>query len=192
MSTQLPTTNLFSGGLTRLVAADPDKDAPTLRAWSRDDEFLRLFGSDPVRPWTEAGIKKELNDYIGEEEPSHKSFQFLIRALEGDKLIGMCELTVDYWPHREAWVAIGLGDRAYWGKGYGTDAMRVLLRYAFQELSLHRVSLGVFGYNERAQKSYLKVGFQVEGRMRERLRRAGQWHDMVVMGVLRSEWKDSM
>src|SRR5262245_51155735 len=139
MNTQPSTTNLLTGALTRLVAADPEKDAATLRGWSLDDEFLRLFGSDPVRPWTQAGIKKELEEYAGADEPNPKAFSFLIRALAGDQLIGMCDLSIDYWAHREAWVAIGVGDRNFWGKGYGTDAMRLLVRYAFQELNLQRV-----------------------------------------------------
>jgi RimJ/RimL family protein N-acetyltransferase len=69
--------------------------------------------------------------------------------------------------------------------------MRVMLRYAFQELNLHRVALAVFGYNERAYKSYQKVGFQVEGTLRERLRRDGQRYDMITMGILRDEWQHS-
>jgi RimJ/RimL family protein N-acetyltransferase len=183
--------NLLTGALTRLVAPNVEKDVTAMRGWSRDADFLRLFGSDPARPWTEASLKKELEEYGGKDEPNPNAFSFLIRAVADDRLIGMCDLNVDYWAHREAWVAIGLGDRGYWGKGYGTDAMRLLLRYAFQELNLHRVSLGVFGYNGRAQKSYRKAGFVEEGRIRERLRREGVWYDMIIMGMLRSEWKEN-
>jgi len=80
--------------------------------------------------------------------------------------------------------------RADWGKGYGTDAMRVLLRFAFTEINLHRVSLTVFGYNPRAIRSYEKAGFVVEGRARQRLRRDGQWWEVVYMGILKDEWKE--
>ncbi len=189
MNSQLAVPALLTGALTRLTAPDAEQDLAALRAWSRDAEFLRLFGSNPVRPWTAAGIKKELEEILGKDEPNPNVFAFHIRAREGGQLIGMCDLTVDYWAHREAWAAIGLGDRDYWGKGYGTDAMRLLLRYAFQELNLWRVSLGVFGYNTRALRSYEKCGFVVEGALRQRLRRDGQWHDMVIMAVLREEWE---
>jgi RimJ/RimL family protein N-acetyltransferase len=100
----------------------------------------------------------------------------------------MASLEVESWPNRDAWVAIAIGERENWSKGYGSDAMRVLLRYAFSELNLNRVSLVVFGYNERAQRSYLKVGFKLEGRQRERVRRDGTRYDMVFMSVVRDEW----
>ena len=67
--------------------------------------------------------------------------------------------------------------------------MRVLLRFAFAELNLERITLITFGYNERAQRSYLKAGFTVEGRQRESLRRGRRRFDMIFMGILRDEWR---
>ncbi|MCK4899416.1 MAG: GNAT family N-acetyltransferase, partial [Anaerolineales bacterium] len=75
-----------------------------------------------------------------------------------------------------------------WGKGFGTDAVSVILRYAFHELNLHRVSLGVFEYNRRARRSYEKVGFSVEGRIRGDMLRQGRRWDVFIMGILREEW----
>ncbi|NTU75527.1 MAG: GNAT family N-acetyltransferase [Anaerolineaceae bacterium] len=93
------------------------------------------------------------------------------------------------WSARNAWVGIGIGDPEYWGKGFGSDAMRIILRFAFLELNLWRVNLNVFEYNERAQKSYLKVGFREEGRLRQWMRRDGRRWDLIYMGVLRSDWE---
>jgi RimJ/RimL family protein N-acetyltransferase len=92
------------------------------------------------------------------------------------------------WSNGNSWVGIGIGEREYWGRGYGTDAMRVVLRFAFQELNLHRVSLSVFAYNERAVRSYVKAGFREEGRTRELMLREGTRHDVIEMGILREEW----
>jgi RimJ/RimL family protein N-acetyltransferase len=78
-----------------------------------------------------------------------------------------------------------------WGKGYGTDAMRVVLRYAFTELNLHRVSLDVFSYNPRAIRSYEKAGFKYEGCMRSRVQRDGKRWNMVFMGIMKEEWEES-
>ncbi len=85
-------------------------------------------------------------------------------------------------------MAIALGERKFWGNGYGTDAMRVMLRYAFNELNLSRVGLIVFEYNPRAIRSYEKVGFIPEGRVRGAMLRDGKRWDFLYMGILREEW----
>jgi RimJ/RimL family protein N-acetyltransferase len=189
------TTKLFIGQKIRLTAPDPEKDAAAMASWSRDGEFLRLLSSGVARPWTVSATKKELEDNIGlnRDEPKSRQFAFLIRTLEAEgqptRLVGLVDLVVVQWPHRDAYIGIGIGERADWGKGYGSDAMRLILRYAFDELNLHRVTLTVFEYNERAIHTYRKLGFQEEGRQRQRLRRDGRLWDMLVMGLLREEWK---
>jgi RimJ/RimL family protein N-acetyltransferase len=99
--------------------------------------------------------------------------------------IGLFEL---YKTHGDAMVAIALGERKFWGNGYGTDAMRVMLRYAFNELNLRRLGLIVFEYNPRAIRSYEKVGFSYEGRVRGAIQRDGKRWDFLYMGILRDEW----
>jgi len=102
--------------------------------------------------------------------------------------LGLVGLDGILWNQGTAWVGIGIGEREYWGKGYGTDAMRTILHYGFDELNLHRVSLNVFEYNQRAIHSYEKAGFTIEGRMRQCLRREGQRWDLIFMGILREDW----
>lgn len=94
------------------------------------------------------------------------------------------------WSNGDAYVGIGLGEQDCWGKGYGTDAMRLILKYAFTELNLFRVSLNVFEYNPRAIRSYEKAGFKHEGRIREFLHKDGKYYDLIYMGILRSEWQE--
>lgn len=180
-------TALFQGELVRLTAAGSDADAETMAGWSRDSEFLRLLDDDPVQPWS---VKRVKEDWA--EEPKHNQFPFLIRTLADDRLIGFIGLFGVRWTHGDAWVGIGIGDRAYWGKGYGSDAMRVALRFAFTELNLHRVSLFLFDYNTRALRSYEKVGFVVEGRLRQAMARGGQRQDDLCMGILRDEWEEKV
>jgi RimJ/RimL family protein N-acetyltransferase len=115
----------------------------------------------------------------------------MIRALEDDRLIGDTGLDGVRWSHGDAFVGIGLGERQYWNKGYGTDAMRIILRFAFTELNLHRLTLNVFEYNRRAMRSYEKAGFAVEGRQRGWIHRDGNRYDLIYMGLLRSEWEAS-
>jgi RimJ/RimL family protein N-acetyltransferase len=177
--------DLFRGKLVRLTAEEPETQAKYEARWRRDTEFHRLADADPANVMSEKKIKEWLEKRSEEVKPER--YPFAIRALEGDKLIGFMGLWLDL-VHSEAWVGIGIGEREYWGKGYGTDAMRLILQYAFMELNLQRVSLGLHAYNERALKSYEKVGFRLEGRTRSDQLREGMRTDTLWMGILRDEW----
>jgi RimJ/RimL family protein N-acetyltransferase len=85
-------------------------------------------------------------------------------------------------------MGVSIGDRDYWGRGFGTDAVRLIVQYGFLELDLRRISLGLHAYNERALKSYEKCGFKMEGRMRGEGWRDGVHYDSFWMGILREEW----
>ena len=92
------------------------------------------------------------------------------------------------WKNGHGTVGIFIGQEAYLGRGYGTDAMRVLVDFIFNETNLNKLRLNVFAFNERAIKSYKKCGFVVEGTHRQELFRYGRYHDELRMGILRSEW----
>jgi RimJ/RimL family protein N-acetyltransferase len=179
---------LLRGEHVRLAAANPETDAETIASWTRDSEFSHLLETGAPELWTAQSTKAFLAEEQDEEKTKGRQFPFVIRLLADDRLIGFIDVEVNHWSQREGWLAIGLGPRADWGRGYGTDALRVLARYAFAELNLARLSLSVFAYNERAVRAYLKCGFSVEGRQRERLRRGAQRYDMIFMGLLREDW----
>jgi RimJ/RimL family protein N-acetyltransferase len=187
MENKVMESSLLRGATVRLAAGNPETDSEAIAAWSRDPELLRMFDTRPARHWTARGMTAITLELQGENDQVNE-YPFAIRRLADDQLLGIASLDAESWPRRDAWVAIAIGERANWNQGYGSDAMRLLLRFAFAELNLWRVSLVVFDYNERAQRSYLKVGFKIEGRQRERLRRDDQRYDMVFMSVLREEW----
>jgi RimJ/RimL family protein N-acetyltransferase len=180
-------TKLFTGELVRLVAVDPQMAAEALSRWWRDSEYCRLSDSGISRLWSVKKIKEWIEKEFEKDSPNF--YIFMIRTLDGDRLIGEIGLEGVAWNHGDSFVGIGLGERDYWGKGYGTDAMRVILRYAFTELNLQRVSLDVFEYNPRAIRSYEKAGFTVEGRVRGNLNRDGRRWDLFFMGILKEEWE---
>jgi RimJ/RimL family protein N-acetyltransferase len=180
-------TPLFQGELVRLTAVEPQKLAESFSRWSCDSEYWRLLDSGPAFVYSPQRSKEWLEKMLQENE--HNLFMFMIRTLEDDRLIGEVGLDGVQWNHGDTFIGIGLGEREFWGKGYGTDAMRVILRYAFNELNLHRVSLNVFEYNRRALRSYEKTGFKVEGRARKFLSREGNRWDLIFMGILREEWE---
>lgn len=113
---------------------------------------------------------------------------FAILAQPEGKLIGNCGLNGIDFKNRTALFGIFIGDKEYWGKGYGTDATRTLLRYAFEQLGLNRVELEVYDFNPRAVRSYEKSGFRRDGVHRQGLYRNGKFHDIYIMGILREEW----
>jgi RimJ/RimL family protein N-acetyltransferase len=167
--------DIFTGKLVRLSAFDPQEMSKTFPRWYQNSEYLRLLDSSP-RPLrsSKAALKSMEKEA---EEMSLENYYFSIRTLAEDKLIGEIGLEVANWPGRDAW-----------SKGYGTDVMNVLLRFAFTEVNLKRLTLTVFEYNPRAIRCYEKAGFRHEGRLRRLLNREGRRWDELFMGILREEW----
>jgi RimJ/RimL family protein N-acetyltransferase len=174
---------MFEGKLVRLEAMDPQRDAKQFSEWAMDSEYARLLDSDPAMLWSAKANTAWIEKYLPEMHG------FSIFTVEENKLVGMISLDGIDWCSGNAWVGIGLGPRENWSKGYGTEAMRLLVRYGFCELNLHRISLTVFEYNPRGIRSYEKAGFRIEGREREFLRRGGKRWDLLYMGLLRSDWE---
>ena len=175
--------DLLTGRLTRLTTANPETDAEIIAHWSRDSQFWRLVHTDPAYPELPKNVKREM-----EEQPIERQ-SFAIRTLALDRLIGLIGLYTIFPAQREAFMGIRIGERDDRGKGYGTDALRVLLRYTFDELNLYRVSLSVLEGNGRAMRSYEKCGFRYEGRQRQAWAYDGRRWDEIYMGLLREEWE---
>jgi RimJ/RimL family protein N-acetyltransferase len=176
--------NLLIGERARLTALTED-DMPTLAAWHEHTEFRQLFEAGPAHPKTAA----QLSTWLAGRHQAADGFVFAIRAREGREALGVLELDGILWTHQNAWIGIVIGAPENWGQGYGAEAMRLALRFAFEELNLHRVQLTVFSYNTRAIALYEKLGFRREGVYREHLQRGGERHDMLLYGLLRREWE---
>jgi RimJ/RimL family protein N-acetyltransferase len=180
--------DFLSGALVRLSAINSTTDAKAFSDWSRDSEYSRLSDAGVTRMWNVKQVTEHVEKELEGESPTQ--YAFSIRALADDHLLGEVDLSGINWASGESIVGIGIGDRNDWGKGYGTDAMRVILRFAFMELNLHRVFLNTFEYNPRAIRSYEKCGFKIEGRQRGALNRDGRRWDLIYMGILREEWEN--
>lgn len=178
--------DIYKGKLVRLSAMDAEEISKAFARWHRDSEFKRLLDSGAPRLHSQKASQKWLEKEL--EEVGVNQHWFSIRTLADDKLLGDIDLFVHDWSARDAFVGLGIGEREFWGRGYGTDVMNVMLRYAFTEVNLRRVTLTVFEYNPRAIRSYEKAGFRHEGRMRGFLNKEGKRWDMLFMGILREEW----
>ncbi len=109
---------------------------------------------------------------------------------ENDQLIGNISLDGVSIPNRHAYLGIFIGDKSCWSKGYGTEALDLVLEHGFNQLNLHRIFLTVLSFNARAIRVYEKVGFKREGVLREHIYRNGKYHDLYYMGLLENEWRE--
>ena len=114
---------------------------------------------------------------------------FVIVTLDGDKMIGTVGIESIHWSDRCGSLGVFIGEAEYRDNGYGTEAIRLLLEYAFHYLNLHSVKLSVLDVNVRAQKCYQKCGFKDAGRLRQCIYVNGKYHDLLMMDILREEFQ---
>jgi [ribosomal protein S5]-alanine N-acetyltransferase len=158
-------------------------DAPLAQTWINNPEVTRtMLRYRPVNLQNE-------EEWINQVTRSEHDVALVIVVRESDRPVGMTGLHAIDAKNRHAGFGIMLGEPEEWGKGYGGEATRLMLRYAFQTLNLNRVWLHVFEYNPRGLRAYEKAGFRKEGVLRQDNFREGRYWDTVVMGVLRDEWE---
>ncbi|MEN3010519.1 MAG: GNAT family protein [Candidatus Bipolaricaulaceae bacterium] len=167
-----------------------------LRAIEREDipRFVRWFNDPEVRrfllmhePLSRAREERWFEAYLARSD----ELILAIEVLEGNEWVHIGNIglhRVDL-KNRTAALGIVIGEKAFWGQGYGREALRVLLRYAFFELGLHRVELETFAFNERALRCFEAVGFKRVGVRRQALFRDGAFHDVVLMDLLAPEFR---
>lgn len=162
------------------------EDVPRFVRWFNDPEvkqFLTMY-----RPLSRAEEERWVESLASRRE----DIVLAIEVRAGDQWvhIGNVGLHRIDWKNRTATLGIVIGEREYWGKGYGTEAVRTMLRYAFEELGLNRVELETYSFNPRAIRCYEKAGFKREGVRRQALYRNGKFHDVILMGILRDEFEE--
>lgn len=174
---------MFTDGRVTLRAMTRE-DLPRLCAFNNDVAVELAGGGDPPIPQTLARLEAEFDQAVGSGGRDGMAF-----AIEADgQFIGQCALfNVNNTAHT-CELGITIGDKDYWGKGYGSAAIQLLLRYAFRYQNFHKVWLSVHGANERAIRAYRACGFVEEGRQRAHVWSDGRYDDLVLMGVLAAEW----
>lgn len=172
-------------GISVRLRGQRDDDLPTLAKWDMDPA-LAATGSTWVCPPSEAAAKER---FAGWSANQRDDIGFSIETLDDPPvLVGHLGLFGARPKDRCATIGIGLG-REFVGMGYGSDAVRVMVGYAFREMGLHRVQLEVLAYHTAGIRSYHKVGFVEEGRRRQAVWHDGAWYDEVLMAVLEHEWR---
>ena len=168
--------------LLRAISRD---DLPRLWQFNNDLEVEIAGGGDPPMPQSLERLQAEFDQDAARGGRDGARF-----AIEADGiLIGQCGLSAFNETDRTAELGIAIGDKDYWGRGYGRDAVRVLVEYAFRYRNMRKVWLRVWGNNERGIRAYRSAGFVEEGRLRRHVWSAGEYVDLVYMGILRDEWQ---
>jgi diamine N-acetyltransferase len=158
-------------------------DLPHLCAWANDPEIRRLTGE--VRPMSEAGA----DEFFERVRTDQDRVWFVVALRKTDQIIGEAGLLRIFAAWRTADLSLIIGEKEAWGQGYGTEAIRLLMDYAFGALNFHRLAIGVVGFNERALCFYRKVGFKQEGIQRDGYYLDHHYHNFVMMSILEHEFR---
>jgi diamine N-acetyltransferase len=159
------------------------EDLVHIRKWANDPELRRLTGE--VKPMTPAGAEAFLEKVYNDPD----RVWFIIATKGNDAPIGEAGLLRMFPPWRTTDLTIIIGEKDARGKGYGTEAINLLLNYAFGHLNFHRVAVGVVGFNTDALRFYETVGFHREGVQRDGYFYDHQYHDFVMMSILEDEFR---
>jgi RimJ/RimL family protein N-acetyltransferase len=173
----------LTGDLVYLAPVCPD-DAELWASWLNDLEVALPLGDEAYALFTAEDQARDIADIT-----AHHDHVFTIVERATDKPIGRCLLFGLNKTDRTTEVGIFIGDKDRWGKGFGTEAMRLLLDYAFNLLNLHSVMLGVFSFNERAIRSYRSLGFKEIGRRRQARLVGPTAYDVILMDLLAEEFE---
>lgn len=165
-----------------LLPIDREVDIENIVRW-RNQPFVRdnfiyreLFTVESQKRWIETMVD------------TGRVSQFVIYAGQNKKAIGSVYLRDIDRQNEKAEYGIFIGEEDYLGRGYGSEAARLMIRYGFEKLRLHKIFLRVFATNSRALGSYRKAGFKEEARFKEEVKIEGQYYDIVFMAIRKDEF----
>jgi len=156
-------------------------DAPTITRWINDPEVREFISA--ILPRTE-NFEEEWIKKLGSDD---KDIVLSIETIEGF-FIGLMGVHQINWKDKVCSTGAIIGEKEYWGKGYGTDAKMVLLSYIFNTLNLHKVCSQVYAFNKRSLHYSLHCGYKIEGTRRKHIFKKGKYWDMIELGLFKSEW----
>lgn len=171
-------------GTKTLLRAYKKEDIDLTCQYINDSEIKKLLMPGIPYPIT---LEEEYKWY-DKQTAFGDLYNFAIETIDDKKYIGGCGINNVDWKNSIVTVGIFIGNKDYWNKGYGTDAMKILIKFAFEQMNINKVKLNVYSFNERAIKSYEKCGFKKEGALRQEIFRDGKYHDEYIMSILKEEY----
>ena len=174
----------MEGKLVRLRAYEKS-DLDAVMKWINDEEVTDFLAGGMLTYPISSIVEEKFIEDSANSSDTNKSFA--IETLAERKYIGGVAFHAINWLNRSAGLGFTIGVKSFWGRGYGTDAMRVMMRLGFDKMNLHRLWLHVYDYNQRAR--YDKCGFKREGVLRQDRFYRGRYHDTIVMSILDDEYR---
>ncbi|MGN7178828.1 GNAT family N-acetyltransferase [Cytobacillus sp. SAFR-174] len=153
---------------------------------------LYIFDTRTLTGLKKVYSKEFMGEYFAKISSDDSRIFLVIADKENDELIGDVEINDIDWMNRSANIRIQISNGNYLSKGFGTEAMKLLLDYGFGVYNLHRFDLEVYSYNLRAIKAYEKLGFKQEGIKRKNHYYHHEFHDTIMMGLLKEEFQPLM
>lgn len=167
--------------LREVSLADVDRD---YCRWMNDAEITQYLESR-FEKWS----VKKLKDYVSKILKNPDYVFFAIISKDENKHIGNIKIGPINRIHNFADVGIVIGERSYWGKGFATEAIKLVVNYAFNTLNLHKLTAGVYANNVGSIKAFQKAGFLVEGRRKKHFSLDGNYVDGMLLGIIHLGWK---
>ena len=180
----------MEGKLVRIRAYEKS-DLDAVMAWVNDEEVTRQLGSGPISFPMSRVQEEQFLEFASRSGADPTNKIFAIETIADRKYIGGIDVRGINWIDRHAEIGIAIGDKNYWSKGHGTDAMRVILRMGFDVMGLHRMWLKVLAFNQRGIRCYEKCGFRREGILRDDRFVDGKYCDGIIMAILEGEYREA-
>lgn len=173
---------MLKGNKTLIRPLEPD-DIEAFYQWYNDPEVN--YWASGAWPLNTLFSEEEIEKRFFESDMDERRYTILTLRKERIGTIGFREVNI---PARSATLFIVIGDKNYWGQGYGSDAIETILRFLFNQWNFHRVSLDTWDGNLRAKKAYEKLGFKLEGKLRDARFVSGEYRDALIYGLLSTEF----
>ncbi|WP_195428795.1 GNAT family protein [Clostridium sp. D46t1_190503_E9] len=175
---------MYTGKLVRLRAYK-EEDIERAVEFINDEEVKKFLDSNIPFPMT----KWQEEEWVRSRKANVDfTYDFAIEDLETGKYIGGCSINECDVKNRTCVIGIMIGDKEYWSKGYGSDSLKVLTKFIFEEVNMNKIKLKVFSFNTRAIACYKKVGFKEEGILKKEVYRNGKYHDEILMAIFKDEF----
>lgn len=163
-----------------ILRAFEREDAERCYRWMNDPNIVRTLKSRyPI------AFSNEVEWLERAMSPGPNERHFAVERKDDRTHIGNASLHDIDWVSRTSWFGLFIGEPTAWNRGFGSDAIETLVRFAFDEMNLYKLRINVFDYNERAKHVLQSRGFVQEGKLARDFYREGQWHDIVILSVFR-------